>query len=174
VSSPREICWGPTIYCSKQNKTKLKAKINTLQEKHIAYEAIKIECLQRWPDILVDEEGVPWGIPKLWCLYFLDISWSDMGITKLELLSIFHLISSFSFPYTWQLPSYKTSHISNISLCKIVNPLLVQFTSSTTLVNTQATVANSSKSSVIKITKKERDQEANANSDRNLLKQNSW
>jgi hypothetical protein len=30
VSSPREICWGPTIYCSKQNKRKLKAKIRTL------------------------------------------------------------------------------------------------------------------------------------------------
>jgi hypothetical protein len=22
----KEICWGPTIYCSKQNKTKLKTK----------------------------------------------------------------------------------------------------------------------------------------------------
>jgi hypothetical protein len=42
VSSPKEICWVPTIYCSKQNKRKLKAKIKTLQEKHIAYEAIKI------------------------------------------------------------------------------------------------------------------------------------
>jgi hypothetical protein len=42
VSSPKEISWGPTIYCSKQNKIKLKAKIKTLQEKHIAYEAIKI------------------------------------------------------------------------------------------------------------------------------------
>jgi hypothetical protein len=42
VSSPKEICWGPTIYYSKQNKIKLKAKIKTLQEKHIAYEAIKI------------------------------------------------------------------------------------------------------------------------------------
>jgi hypothetical protein len=42
VSSPKEICWGPTIYCSKQNKKKLKAKVNMLQEKHIACEAIKI------------------------------------------------------------------------------------------------------------------------------------
>jgi hypothetical protein len=42
VSSPKEIYWGPTIYYSKQNKRKLKAKIKTLQEKHIAYEAIKI------------------------------------------------------------------------------------------------------------------------------------
>jgi hypothetical protein len=39
VSSPKEKCWGPTIYCSKK---KLKAKIKTLHEKHIAYEAIKI------------------------------------------------------------------------------------------------------------------------------------
>jgi hypothetical protein len=30
VPSPKEICWGPTIYCSKQNKRKLKAKVNTL------------------------------------------------------------------------------------------------------------------------------------------------
>jgi hypothetical protein len=42
VSSPKEIYWGPTIYYNKQNKTKLKEKIKTLQEKHIAYEAIKI------------------------------------------------------------------------------------------------------------------------------------
>jgi hypothetical protein len=36
---PNEICWGPTIYCRKQNKRKLKAK--TLQEKRIVHEAIK-------------------------------------------------------------------------------------------------------------------------------------
>jgi hypothetical protein len=42
VSSPKEICWGPSIYCSQQNKRELKAKIKTFQEKHIAYEAIKI------------------------------------------------------------------------------------------------------------------------------------
>jgi hypothetical protein len=37
VSSPKETCWGTTIYCSKQKK----AKINMLQEKSIVYEAIK-------------------------------------------------------------------------------------------------------------------------------------
>jgi hypothetical protein len=26
MSYPKEKCWGPTIYCSKQNKRKLKAK----------------------------------------------------------------------------------------------------------------------------------------------------
>jgi hypothetical protein len=41
-SPPKEICWGPTIYCSKQNKTKLKNKVKTLQEKRIVHEAIKI------------------------------------------------------------------------------------------------------------------------------------
>jgi hypothetical protein len=33
---------GPTIYCSTQNKRKLKAKVNALQEKRIVHEAIKI------------------------------------------------------------------------------------------------------------------------------------
>jgi hypothetical protein len=58
-------------------------------------------------------------------LYFLDISWGDMGIPKLELLSIQHLISSLSIPYTWKLLSYKTSHnsISNISISMIINLL---------------------------------------------------
>jgi hypothetical protein len=42
ASSPKEICWGSIIYCSKQNKRKLKAKVKTLQEKCIEYEAIKI------------------------------------------------------------------------------------------------------------------------------------
>jgi hypothetical protein len=42
ASPPKEIYWGPTIYCSKQNKIKLKAKVKTLQEKRIEYEAIKI------------------------------------------------------------------------------------------------------------------------------------
>jgi hypothetical protein len=41
-SSPKEICWGATIYCSKQNKTKLKAKVKTLQEKSVVHKAIKI------------------------------------------------------------------------------------------------------------------------------------
>jgi hypothetical protein len=42
MSSPKEICWGPIIYCSKQNKRKLKAKVKMLQEKRIEHEAIKI------------------------------------------------------------------------------------------------------------------------------------
>jgi hypothetical protein len=42
MSPLKEIYWGPTIYCSKQNKRKLKEKVKTLQEKCIEYEAIKI------------------------------------------------------------------------------------------------------------------------------------
>jgi hypothetical protein len=40
VSSPKEICWGPTIYCRKQKKTEIKNK--DAPRKHITYEAIKI------------------------------------------------------------------------------------------------------------------------------------
>jgi hypothetical protein len=49
-----------------------------------------------------------------------------MGIPKLELLSILQIISSFSNPYTWKLPSYKTKHnsISNISVSIIINQTL--------------------------------------------------
>jgi hypothetical protein len=42
ASPPKEIFWGPTIYCSKQNKRKVKVKVKTLQEKCIMHEAIKI------------------------------------------------------------------------------------------------------------------------------------
>jgi hypothetical protein len=42
VPSPKEVCWDPTIYYSKQRKRKVKTKIKMLQEQHIAYEAIKI------------------------------------------------------------------------------------------------------------------------------------
>jgi hypothetical protein len=41
-SPPKEICWDPTIYCSKQNKRKMKAKVKMLQEKRIMHEAINI------------------------------------------------------------------------------------------------------------------------------------
>jgi hypothetical protein len=42
--------------------------------------------------IFADEEGVPRGHPQALTL--------DMGIPKLEFLSILHLISSLSIPYT--------------------------------------------------------------------------
>jgi hypothetical protein len=75
------------------------------------------------------KKGCLGGIPKLWRLYFLDISWGLHGHPKIELLSILQLISSFSNPYTWKLPSYKTQHnsISNISISITMNqPILLQ------------------------------------------------
>jgi hypothetical protein len=74
ASSPTKICWGPTIYCSKQNKRKLKSKVKTLQEKCIVHEAIKYSVL-KGDLIFADEEGVPWGHPQALMLvplgYFL-------------------------------------------------------------------------------------------------------
>jgi hypothetical protein len=81
-------------------------------------------------------------------LYHLDISWGDMGIPKLELLSILHLISSLSISYTWKLPSYKTSHnsISNVSISIIVNqPFWFRFQLKNTIYKAYTTVATSSK-----------------------------
>jgi hypothetical protein len=94
------------------------------------------------------KKGVPRGIPKLWRLYFLDISWGDMGIPKLELLSRLHLILSLSISYTWKLPSYKTSHnsISNVSINIIVNqPFWFSFKLKHTTYKAYTTVATSSK-----------------------------
>jgi hypothetical protein len=71
-----------------------------------------------------------------------------MGIPKLELLSILHLISSFSNPYTWKLPSYKTSHnsISNVSINMIMNqPFWFRFQLKTTTYKAYTTVATSPK-----------------------------
>jgi hypothetical protein len=81
-------------------------------------------------------------------LYLLDISWGDMGIPKLELLSILHIISSLSNPYTWKLPSYKTSHnsICNVSINIIVNqPFWFSFKLENTTYKAYTTVATSQK-----------------------------
>jgi hypothetical protein len=50
--------------------------------------------------IFADEEGVPRGHPQVLTLVLLGYFLGCMGIPKLELLSIHHLISSFSNPYT--------------------------------------------------------------------------
>jgi hypothetical protein len=81
-------------------------------------------------------------------LYLLDIPWGDMGIPKLQLLSILHLISSLSIPYAWKLPSYKTSHnsISNLSINIIVNqPFWFRFQLENTTYKANTTVETSSK-----------------------------
>jgi hypothetical protein len=97
---------------------------------------------------LLMKKGCLGGIPKLLCLYLLDISWGDMGIPKLELLSILHLISSLSIPYTWKLSSYKTSHnsISDVSISMIVDqPFWFRFQLKSTTYKAYTTVATSSK-----------------------------
>jgi hypothetical protein len=94
------------------------------------------------------KKGCLGGIPKLWCLYLLDIYWGDMGIPKLELLSILYLISSLSTPYTWKLPSYKNLHnsISNVSISIIVNQhFCFRFQLKNTTYKAYTTVATSSK-----------------------------
>jgi hypothetical protein len=50
--------------------------------------------------IFADEEGVPQGLPQALMLVSLGYFLGCMGISKLELLSILQLISSFSNPYT--------------------------------------------------------------------------
>jgi hypothetical protein len=152
--------WCDTnIYCSKQNKTKLKAKSkDALRKTHSA-----------WSNKYIVSWKVTWFLPmKKGCLG---------GIPKLELLSILHLISSFSNPYTWKLPSYKTQHnsISNVSINIIMNqPFLVQISTQNHHIYSIYYCRNFPKSSMIKITQKESDREANTNSGRNLSKQNSW
>jgi hypothetical protein len=99
-----------------------------LQEKCIVYEAIKIYCFERWLDFRRWRRGASGASPS----FDACTSWiflGCVGIPKLELLSILHLISSFSNPYTWKLPSYKTQHnsISNVSISIIIDqPFLVQ------------------------------------------------
>jgi hypothetical protein len=80
--------------------------------------------------IFADEEG---GASRASLSFDACTSWiflgGDMGIPKLEILSILQLISSFSNPYTSKLPSYKTKHnsISNISVSIVMNqPFLLQ------------------------------------------------
>jgi hypothetical protein len=50
--------------------------------------------------IFTDEEGVPQGHPQALMFVPLGYFLGCVGITKLELLSILQLISSFSDPYT--------------------------------------------------------------------------
>jgi hypothetical protein len=110
-------------------------------------------------------------------LYFLDISWGDMGIPKLKHFSILQLISSFSDPYTWKLPSYKTKQksISYISVSIILNqPLLASGFNSKPPHIKHILLYQLPQKFRDQKTKKESDKPANTNIGRNLSKQNSW
>jgi hypothetical protein len=145
--SPKSWC-DQNIYCSNQNKRKLKPKTTDAPRKTHRIWSNKNIVYWKVTWFLPMKKGCLGGIPKFWCLYLLNISWGDMGIPKLQLLSILHLISSFSNPYTWKLPSYKTSHnsISNVSISIIVNqPFLVLFQTQNHHYKAYTTVATSSK-----------------------------
>jgi hypothetical protein len=108
---------------TKQNKIESESKDAPRKTHRIRSNKNIVSWKVTW--FLPMKKGCLGGIPKLWCLHLLDLSWGDMDIPKLDLLSIHHLMSSLSFPYTRKLPSYKTSHnsISNISVSTIVNLL---------------------------------------------------
>ena len=64
----------------------MKTKKKMLQEKHNCARNNKKEAFGRNLEFLLMKKGDALGIPKLWRLYFLDISWGDMrGIPNIEL-----------------------------------------------------------------------------------------
>jgi hypothetical protein len=131
---------------TKQKKTESKSQ-DAPRKMQSAWSNKNIVCWKvTW--FLPMKKGCLGGIPKLLRLYLLDIFWGDIGIPKLELLSILHLISSLSNPYTWKLPSYKTSHnsISNVSISIIVNqPFWFRFQLKNTTYKAYTTVSTYSK-----------------------------
>jgi hypothetical protein len=74
----------------------MKTKVKMLQEKCIVHEAIKIQCVERWPDFCRWRRGASGDIPKLWCLYLLDISWGGWESPRLSFCPFF--ISSHHSP----------------------------------------------------------------------------
>jgi hypothetical protein len=121
VSSKRNLLGSNhLLQQTKQKKTESKSK-DAPRKTHKIWSNKNIVCWKvTW--FLPMNKGCLGGIPKLWRLFLLDISWGDMGIPKLDFLSILYLISSLSIPYTWKLPSYKTSHnsISNVSILYLI------------------------------------------------------
>ena len=96
----------------KQNKqtNQSKRKLRRSKNNTTVHETIKTKCLDR-PELFIDEEGDALGIPKLWRLYFLDISWGHTMVASPSLsfcpffISLHHSLST---PEIF--PSYKTSH----------------------------------------------------------------
>jgi hypothetical protein len=107
-----------------ENKTKLNWKLKTTDAPRKMHNAWSNKNIVFWKVtwFFPMKKGCLGGIPKLWCLYFLDIYWGA-GHPQSWVLSIIQLISSFSNPYTWKLTSYKTKHksISNISVSITMN-----------------------------------------------------
>jgi hypothetical protein len=98
--------------------------------------------------IFADEEGVPRGYPQALMLVPLGYFLGWHGNPQAWAFAILHLISSLSNPYTWKLPSYKTSHnsISNVSISIIENqPFWFRFQLKNTTYKAYTTIATSSK-----------------------------
>ena len=86
LSNTNQLIWNNTaktgvqlLYSSKLSKQKPKTKTKTLQEQHNCAWNNKNKVSRKRPEIFIDEEGDSLGIPKLWRLYLLNISWDDMG-----------------------------------------------------------------------------------------------
>src|SRR3954462_9397242 len=58
-----------------------KGKVRRSKNNTTVHETIKTKCLDR-PELFIDEEGDALGIPKLWRLYLLDISWGDTMVAS--------------------------------------------------------------------------------------------
>jgi hypothetical protein len=95
------------------------------------------------------KKGVPWASPSFdaftsWI--FLGVTWASPSLSFCP-----SLISSHHSPFptleNFLHTKLHTILISNISVCKIIDPLLVQFQSIKTSIKTLATVATSFKSS---------------------------
>jgi hypothetical protein len=113
------------------NKTKGKLKAKTTDAPRKTHNAWSNKNIVSWKVtwFLPMKKGVPRGHPQPLTIVLLGYLLGCVGIPKLELLSIFQLTSSFSNPYTWKLPSYKTKHnsISNISVSITLHqPFLLQ------------------------------------------------
>ena len=67
-----------TLFKQTKQTKKSKRKLRRSKNNTTVHETIKTKCLER-PELFIDEEGDSLGIPKPWRLYFLNISWGDMG-----------------------------------------------------------------------------------------------
>ena len=125
---------------------KTKKKWRRSKNNTTMHETIKMKSLAE-PEIFIDEEGDALGIPKLWCLYFSDISWGYTILDpKLEIFSILHLITSFSL-YTWNfsfIQNFTQSSLAKLVYSKDNRPLGLALEQ-----NFFATVANPSKNSIL-------------------------
>jgi hypothetical protein len=75
-SLQNNMMWS-TIYCSKQNKRKLKTKTTDAPRKTHSSWSNKNIVFWKVTWFLPMKKGCLAGIPKLWSLYFLDIYWGD-------------------------------------------------------------------------------------------------